>query len=63
MNDSSKVLVGLLAGLAAGVVVGILFAPERGVETRDKLTDSLKDLGDNIKDRLVCEVDNFSKKA
>ena len=60
MNDSSKVLVGLLAGLAAGAALGLLFAPEKGTETRDKLSQSLKDLGDTIKDRAADEINNLS---
>ncbi|RZK80508.1 MAG: YtxH domain-containing protein [Pedobacter sp.] len=60
MNDSSKVLVGLLAGLAAGAALGLLFAPEKGTETRDKLSQSLKDLGDSIKDRAADEINNLS---
>lgn len=60
MNDNSKVLAALLAGLAAGAAIGILFAPERGSETRDKLNDSLKNLGDSIKDRAAEEIGNLS---
>ncbi|PTS93054.1 hypothetical protein DBR11_25950, partial [Pedobacter sp. HMWF019] len=45
MNDNSKVLIGLLAGLAAGAALGLLFAPEKGTDTRDRLSQSLKDLG------------------
>jgi gas vesicle protein len=60
MNDNSKVLVGLLAGLAAGAALGLLFAPEKGTETRDKLSQSLKDLGDSIKDRAADEINNLS---
>lgn len=60
MNDNSKVLVALLAGVAAGAALGILFAPERGTETRDKLNDALKNLGDTIKDRAAEEIDNLS---
>lgn len=51
MSDNTKVLAALLAGMAAGAAIGILFAPEKGSETRHKLNDSLKDLGDAIKDR------------
>lgn len=61
MNDNSKVLAALLAGLAAGAAIGILFAPERGSETRDKLNDSLKNLGDSIKDRAADEIGNLSE--
>jgi len=60
MKDNSKVLAALLAGLAAGAAIGILFAPERGSETRDKLSDSLKDLGDSIRDRAADEIGNLS---
>ena len=60
MNDSTKVVAALLAGLAAGAALGILFAPERGSETRDKLNDALKNLGDAIKDRAAEEIDNLS---
>ncbi|TKC12510.1 YtxH domain-containing protein [Pedobacter polaris] len=60
MNDNSKVLVALLAGLAAGAALGLLFAPEKGTETRDKLGQSLKDFGDSIKDRAADEINNLT---
>lgn len=60
MNDSSKVLVGLLAGLAAGAALGILFAPEKGSETRDKLGESIKDLSDSIKDKVADEINSLT---
>ena len=59
MNDNSKVFVALLVGLAAGAALGILFAPEKGVETRDKLSESLKNLGDSIKETAANEIDNL----
>ena len=60
MTDNSKVLVGLLVGLAAGTALGLLFAPEKGSETRDRLSQSLKDLGDSIKDKAADEINNLS---
>jgi len=59
MNDNSKVVIALLAGLAAGAALGILFAPESGNETRDKLTESLKNLSDSIKETAAVEIDNL----
>ena len=59
MNDNSKVVVALLAGLAAGAALGILFAPDKGTDTRDKLTESLKKLGDSIRDTAATEIDNL----
>ena len=59
MNDNTKVVVALLAGLAAGAALGILFAPDKGDETRDKLSESLKKLGDSIKETAATEIDNL----
>ncbi|HCN83132.1 MAG TPA: hypothetical protein DIT07_05845 [Sphingobacteriaceae bacterium] len=61
MNDNSKVIAALLAGIAVGAALGILFAPEKGSETRDKLNDALKNLGDAIKDRAAEEIDNLTE--
>jgi gas vesicle protein len=66
MSDNTKVVAALLAGLAAGAALGILFAPEKGSDTRDKLNDSLKDLGDAIKERSseqMSHVNDFTDKV
>jgi len=59
MTDNSKVIVALLVGVAAGAALGILFAPDKGTETRDKLSESLKNLGDSIKETASAEIENL----
>lgn len=61
MKSSGKVLTALITGLAAGTVLGILFAPEKGSETRDKLNDSLADLSDALKERAEEQLDQLSE--
>lgn len=61
MKSSGKIITALLTGLAAGAVLGILFAPEKGSETRDKLNESLADLGDAIKERAEEQLDQLSE--
>ncbi|WP_316752334.1 YtxH domain-containing protein [Pedobacter gandavensis] len=51
-TDSTLPVVALLAGLAIGAVIGVLFAPEKGVNTRTKISDKAKDLSDTAKDKL-----------
>lgn len=63
MSDNGKVAVALLVGLAAGAALGVLFAPERGSETRDKINDSLKDLGDALKERSAEQLDHVGDLA
>jgi len=49
MNSTSKVLIALASGIAAGAVLGILFAPDKGSETRRKLNESIDDVTERLK--------------
>ena len=44
-----KILIGTLTGFAAGLAIGILTAPDRGVETRRRLTDKAEDLKSRVR--------------
>jgi gas vesicle protein len=39
MSDNGNTFLGLLAGTAIGAVLGILFAPDKGINTRQRITD------------------------
>jgi hypothetical protein len=47
----------LLFVLLAGVAVGMLLAPEKGTETRKKLSDSLEDFKDKAMDGMNSMMD------
>ena len=60
--DSGKVLIGLLAGVAAGALIGILFAPDKGSETRKSIVNKKDDYADAMKKKFDEFVDSVSEK-
>lgn len=50
--SSGKVLLGVLAGAAIGAGIGILFAPDKGSETRKKIVDKSNEYADGLGDKL-----------
>lgn len=45
-------LLALLAGVALGAGLGILFAPDSGRRTREKLKSGINELGDDLQEQL-----------
>lgn len=50
-NNNAQIAIALVAGLAAGAVISVLFAPDSGAGTREKIADKAKDLKYNFQDR------------
>ena len=60
--NSGKVILGALAGLAAGALIGVLFAPDKGTESRSKIVKKGEDYLDSIKHRFNSLLDSISGK-
>jgi len=50
-HDSMSIVVAAIAGVAIGAALGILFAPNRGSETRHAIADKAKGLGSTVADK------------
>lgn len=53
MNTTAKVIAATLAGVATGLALGILFAPDKGSETRKKISEGYNDLSETLKDKIA----------
>jgi len=61
-SGTGKVVAGLLAGLAVGALLGVLFAPDKGSETRKKMAEKGSDLADEVNTKLKKLIDELNQK-
>jgi gas vesicle protein len=61
--STGKVLLGLLAGVAAGALLGILFAPDKGWNTRKRIAKKGEDYADALRDKLDEFIDDITVKV
>jgi len=58
---NTKTLLGFLAGAAVGALAGILLAPDKGSETRKKISKKTGDLGDSLKGQFNDFIDGVKE--
>lgn len=59
MSKESSVVVGMLAGTAIGATLGVLFAPDKGSKTRQRILDETLD----AKDKAIEEAEHLKEKV
>lgn len=60
--SSGKVLLGVLAGVAVGATLGILFAPDKGSNTRKKISQKSDAYADELGEKFNEFIDSITKK-
>ena len=51
-NSTGNTFLALLTGVAIGTGIGILFAPDKGSKTREKMKEGFDDISNEVKSRL-----------
>jgi gas vesicle protein len=52
MNNKNKILTAVGAGIVVGTIVGVLFAPEKGSETRKKISGQGKKIVEDVQNKF-----------
>jgi gas vesicle protein len=60
MNNSNKILTAIGAGVLLGAALGILFAPDKGSETRKKISGQGKKIVDDVQNKFRSGRDKFN---
>lgn len=60
MNRTGNTLLAIAAGAVAGIIIGVLFAPDKGSETRRKIREEGEKLADSIKNKFCGAKEKFN---
>ena len=63
MNNAGKIAIAVAAGAVIGGVLGVLFAPDKGTDTRKKIADGVKKIPDTVKEKFNSLRVNIKDKA
>lgn len=56
-TSSSKIATAILGGALVGAAIGILFAPDKGCVTREKIAGRLKGIKDDLNTKVTDIID------
>lgn len=59
---TEKTIIGILAGVAVGALIGVLFAPDKGANTRQKIAKKSASAKDDLKGKLDTITNSLSEK-
>jgi gas vesicle protein len=62
-NDNGNMFLALLTGAAIGVGIGILYAPDKGIETRHKIKQKAIDTKNEVADTISRITEELSRTA
>jgi gas vesicle protein len=59
MDKTSTSIVAFLIGATTGAILGILFAPDKGVNTRKKIKSQILDLNEKVSNSMEEEIEEL----
>ena len=59
--SAQKILIGTLSGLVAGVAIGLLVAPDKGSETRARISESAQSLKKKLRKLRGAAADDLDE--